>query len=54
MDLNNITMQSIGPVVIVLLAVAGVFIAIASVIEEANKGRKQKQRDREWDDLSKP
>lgn len=43
-----------GQIILVLLAVAIVFLGIASVIEEANKGRKQKQREREWDDLSKP
>ncbi len=53
-DLNNMTMQSIGPVAMLLLLVFGVIMAVAMLLEEANKGRKQKQREKEWNDLNKP
>lgn len=46
--------NSSGPLLMILFLAFCIIMAIASVIEEANKARKQKQRDREWNDLSKP
>ncbi len=53
MNLSNITLDSAAPFVVVGLVITCALLCVAAILESLNDGRKQRQREREVNELMK-